>query len=137
MSDKPENSDAFRARSLDVSLTVKELQQSVDWYRDVVGFTVNQRYERESKLFAVSLGAGDVRILLTQDDGAKGLDRAKGDGFSMQFTTEQSIDGVAARVTGRGWPIDAPPADMPWGVRMFRMKDPDGFRITMSSVRNG
>ena len=52
------------------------------WYRDAVGFTVDQNYEREEKLMAVSLKAGDVRILLTRDDGAKGWNRAKGAGCS-------------------------------------------------------
>jgi hypothetical protein len=30
-----------------------------------------------------------VRILLNQDDGAKGFDRVKGEGFSLMFTTAQ------------------------------------------------
>jgi uncharacterized glyoxalase superfamily protein PhnB len=25
------------------------------------------------------------------------------------------------------------PVDTPWGVRMFRVRDPDGFRLTISS----
>src|SRR5829696_4427167 len=89
---KPES---FRARALSMSLTVKDLKSSVAWYRDTVGFTVDQEYEREGKLRAVALKAGDIRILLNQDDGAKGWDRKKGEGFSFQFTTTQDIDAVA------------------------------------------
>ncbi|MGH7592320.1 MAG: VOC family protein [Gemmatimonadales bacterium] len=127
--------EPFRARSVEVSLTVKDLERSLTWYQKVVGFTVSQRFEREGKLMAVSLAAGDVRMLIGQDDGAKGWDRAKGEGFSLQLTTDQSIDKIATRITERGGTLDSQPADMPWGVRMFRLRDPDGFKLTISSVR--
>ena|SRR2546426_7897839 len=71
----------FQARSLSASLTVKDLETSLAWYHGVVGFTVDRKHEREGKLRAVSLKAGDVRILISQDDGAKGSDRVKGVGF--------------------------------------------------------
>ena len=74
--------ESFRARTLSVSLTVKDLDKSLVWYQDVVGFTVDQKYEREGKLRAVALKAGEVRVLIGQDDGAKGWDRVKGEGFS-------------------------------------------------------
>ncbi len=82
---------------------------------------------------AVSLKAGDVRILLGRDDGAKGWDRAKGEGFSLQITTAQSLDELASRIKEHGGTLASEPADMPWGVRMFRVQDPDGFRFTISS----
>jgi uncharacterized glyoxalase superfamily protein PhnB len=124
---------SFRARSLDASLTVKDLEKSLAWYQDVVGFTVDRRHEREGKLMGVSLKAGSVRILLTQDDGAKGWDRAKGEGLSLQFTTEQNIDAIANRIRERGVTLDTEPVDTPWGMRVFRVRDPDGFRLVFSS----
>ena len=127
--------ESFRARTVSPSLTVKDLEKSLAWYRDVVGFTVDKRHERDGKLLAVSLKAGDVRILIGQDDGARGLDRVKGEGFSLQFTTAQNIDDVANRIKELGGTLDSEPADMPWGVRMFRLQDPDGFKFTISSER--
>jgi uncharacterized glyoxalase superfamily protein PhnB len=126
--------DTFVAQSLEVSLTVRDLSASVAWYRDVVGFTVDREYSREGRLFAVALSAGPVRILLGQDDGAKGQDRVKGDGFSLQFTTPQSVDAIAARIRAHGGTLDTEPADM-WGTRAFRLRDPDGFRLTISAPR--
>ena len=124
---------SFRARSLDASLTVKDLEKSLAWYQDVVGFTVDRRHEREGKLMGVSLKAGTVRILLTQDDGAKGWDRVKGEGMSLQFTTEQNIDAIANRIKESGVTLDTEPVDTPWGMRVFRVRDPDGFRLVFSS----
>lgn len=127
--------ESLRARALMISLTVKDMQASLAWYRDVVGFTVEQKYEFEGTLRAVSLKAGAVQILLNQDDGAKGLDRAKGQGFSFQLTTAQSVDDIANRIKANGGSLVSEPAEMPWGVRMFRLRDPDGFNLAISSEK--
>jgi uncharacterized glyoxalase superfamily protein PhnB len=127
--------ESFRAREMTASLTVKDLRQSVAWYRDLLGFTVDREIERDGKLRGVALKAGAVRILLNQDDGARGFDRVKGEGFSLQFITTQSVDEIADRIKSHGGALDAEPADMPWGVRAFRVRDPDGFRFAISSER--
>ena len=127
--------ESLRGRSLSAALTVNDLQKSLAWYRDVVGFTVDQQHEREGVVRAVSLKAGDVRIVLGQDDGAKGLNRAKGAGFSMQITTAQNVDEIARRIVSLGGTLESEPTDLPWGARVFRVKDPDGFLLAISSER--
>ena len=123
----------LRGRALSVSLTVKDLPKSLAWYCDVMGFTIDRKMEREGKLRAVALKAGDVQLSINQDDGAKGWDRVKGEGFSLRITTDQSVDEIAKRIKELGGTLDSEPADMPWGVRMFRLRDPDGFKISISS----
>lgn len=130
-------SHPFHAQTLAASLTVQDLASSLRWYRDVIGFEVDQRHERDGQLRAVSLRAGDVRILIGQDDGAKGWDRTKGEGFSLHFTTSQNVDDIAHRVREHGHTLDTEPTDMPWGARVFRVLDPDGFKLAVSSVRGG
>lgn len=127
--------ESFRARTLSASLTVKDLEKSLAWYCDVVGFSVDQRHEREGTLRAVSLRAGDVRVLLGLDDGAKGWERVKGEGFSLQITTDQDVDAIATRIRENGGTLASEPADMPWGARVFRLQDPDGFKLVISSGR--
>ena len=130
----PNDAAGLVARSLEASLSVRDLSASVAWYRDVIGFSVLREYRRDEKVFAVALQAGSVELLLTQDDGAKGLDRAKGDGFSLQLTTPQHIDELAARIKARGGVLESEPFVMA-GKRAFRLRDPDGFRFTISSPR--
>lgn len=125
--------ETFRARTLSASLTVNDLQKSMDWYQNVAGFTVGERYEREGVLRGVVLIAGNIEIMLGQDDGAKGWDRVKGQGFSLYFTTVQDVDQLAARITDHGWTLETEPTDMPWGARIFRAKDPDGFTLVIAS----
>jgi len=128
---------ALNGGSLGISLTVKDLQKSLAWYTDVIGFTVDRKIERDGKLRGVALKAGTVRISINQDDGAKGWTRVKGEGFSFLITTEQNIDDIAAGIRARGGVLDTEPADMPWGARVFRFRDPDGYRISISSPRRG
>jgi uncharacterized glyoxalase superfamily protein PhnB len=125
----------FRARAVIASFTVKDLSKSIAWYRDIAAFMVNEEWERDGKVVGATLQAGDVRLWLSQDDGAKGLDRAKGEGFSLQFTTAMDIDKFAADLKGRGAVLDSEPADMPWGARVFRVRDPDGFKLAFSKDR--
>lgn len=120
-------------QSLEASLTVRDITQSTTWYRDVLGFAIDRQFEREGKLMAVSLKAGSVRILLTQDDGAKGLDRAKGEGFSLQITTAQNVDELAKGIKERGGQLAMEPTNQRWGQRFFRVVDPDGYKLTISS----
>jgi len=124
--------ESFRARALTASFTVNDLQKSLAWYRDVLGFTVDEQYEREGKVVAVTLKTGSVEMLINQDDGAKGLDRKKGEGFSLMFTTVQDVDAYAARIVAKGGKLVTEPADMPWGARVFRVQDPDGFKLVFS-----
>ena len=122
------------AQTLGASLTVSDLRKSLTWYRDVVGFTVDREYQREGRLFAVALRAGAVRLLIAQDDGAKGANRVKGEGFSLLLTTGQDVDAIASAIRERGGTLESEPADV-WGARAFRLRDPDGFRLTISSER--
>jgi uncharacterized glyoxalase superfamily protein PhnB len=127
-------SAALNGLELSAALTVADLEKSVAWYQDVVGFAIDQKHERGGKLVAVSLRSGQIRILLGQDDGARGLDRVKGEGFSLQITTDQNVDEIAKRIEDHGVSLDLQPTDTPWG-RVFRFRDPDGFRFAISSLK--
>ncbi|MDA1082247.1 MAG: VOC family protein [Gemmatimonadetes bacterium] len=125
--------ESFRARALSASITANNLQKSLAWYCDVVGFTLDQKFENEGKVVAAAIKAGDVTLILNQDDGAKGANRVKGQGLSLNITTAQSIDEVAARIKGAGGKLESEPADMPWGARMFQLIDPDGFKLMVTT----
>ncbi len=126
--------EPFNASTISASLTATDLQTSLAWYRDVLGFTVARTHERAGTLFAASLRAGAVPILLTQDNGALGSHRVKGDGISLQFTTAQNVDELASRIRQRGGTLESEPADV-MGTRVFRLRDPDGFKLVISSER--
>jgi uncharacterized glyoxalase superfamily protein PhnB len=123
----------FSGREMSASLTVNDLEKSLAWYRDVLGFAVDQKHERDGKVMAVSFKAGSVRLLIGRDDGKKGLDRVKGEGLSLMISTDQNVDELANRIKAAGGTLDSEPMDMPWGARVFRVRDPDGFRLAIST----
>ena len=126
--------ETLRLRSIAPSMTVKDLQASLEWYRDIVGFTVADEWEEDGELRGVALVAGSTRILLGQDDGAKGWDREKGVGCRLYLNTAQDIDQIAANIKAQGGTLESEPEDMPWGSRAFSLRDPDGFQLTISSA---
>jgi uncharacterized glyoxalase superfamily protein PhnB len=128
--------ESFRGRELGTALTVNDLQKSLQWYRDVMKFTVDRTIERDGKVLGYGLKAGTVQIFINQDDFAKGQ-REKGLGMSFQITTIQDIDALANGIKSRGGTLVMEPADMPWGARVFRVRDPDGFGYVITTPRNG
>jgi uncharacterized glyoxalase superfamily protein PhnB len=122
----------FQATGVTTSLTAKDLGVALAWYRDVVGFAVTHEMMHEGALVAAIIHAGGVRLVLNQEDGKRGWDRVKGEGFSFQIETTQNVDEVARAIEARGGTLDSQPADMPWGVRMFRLRDPDGYRLSIA-----
>lgn len=114
--------------------TANDLPKSLSWYRDVVGFVVEERWERDGKLAGVQLRAGSVVFMLGQDDWKKGRDRKKGEGFRIYCTTTGDVDALSKGIVARGGTLDHPPTDQPWGMRDFALTDPDGFKITIAKV---
>jgi len=127
---KPET---LRLRTAAVGLTVNDLQRSLRWYRDVVGFVVTDEWQVEGRLQGVQLRAGAVEIFLDQDDWKKGRDRVKGEGIRVYGRTVQDIDRLAEGIKARGGVLSHEPKTEPWGERDFGLVDPDGFKITVST----
>ena len=125
--------ESLRLRSAGPSFTVDNLDKSVAFYRDVLGFTLKDKWEEEGALKGVELLAGSVTFWLGQDDWKKGRGRVKGEGFRISCVTTQDIDVLAARVRSTGTALAEEPKDQPWGGRYFAVRDPDGFLITISS----
>ena len=121
--------DALDTRAVLISLTAQDLPQTIAWYRDVLGFTVEYQMERDGKPSSAAIRSGCSKIFLNQDDGGRGWERLKGEGFAITFETVQDVDVIAAAIKSRGGTLAMEPTDMPWGVRMLRLVDPNGYRL--------
>jgi uncharacterized glyoxalase superfamily protein PhnB len=126
--------ETLRLRHVMPALTVDDLQASIAWYRDILGFIVAEEYKREEQVMGVRLRAGTVELMLGQDDFAKGRDRQKGAALRFYCTTAQDIDQLAAGIQQRGGQLAQEPKDQPWGTRDFAVVDPDGFNISISTA---
>jgi catechol 2,3-dioxygenase-like lactoylglutathione lyase family enzyme len=122
---------ALRLRDASPSFTVNDLEKSLAFYVDVLGFSVSERWEHDGELRGVEMKAGSVVFFIGQDDWKKGRDRVKGDGFRLYCSTSQDIDTLAAAIEARGGTLLEEPHDAEWGGRMLAVADPDGFKITI------
>ena len=129
----------INATNLGCSITCRDLETSIRFYRDAIGFVVAQTFEHDGKVVAAVVAAGDCRIVLNQDDGKLGWDRIKGQGFYLQINVAGAadVDRAAARITAAGGALLDEPADRPWGARMFQFKDLDGFKLGVSTPLAG
>lgn len=129
----------LNATTMGGSLTVKDLDAAIRVYRDVIGFAVDQTYEHEGKVVAAVISAGEIRLVLNQDNGQLGWDRIKGQGFSIQLNVAEpaDVDAAAARIKAAGGALVDEPSDRPWGVRMFQFKDLDGYKLGISTPLKG
>jgi uncharacterized glyoxalase superfamily protein PhnB len=127
---------ALALQSSSPSFTVNDLEKSTAWYRDVLGFAIEETWKDDGgKIMGVSLKAGDVFFMIGQDDWKKGRDRNKGEGFRIYCATKMDVDTLAERIQAKGGRLDSGPTDQPWGVRDISVTDPDGFKITIAKER--
>jgi len=122
---KPET---LRCKSFSAALTADDIQASLKFWVDGVGFHVKQRWEKDGKLLGAELVAGACMIGISQDDWAKGRNRTKGVGISIYAETTQGVDALAERLRSRGVAFEGPDTT-DWGWRQVSLRDPDGFRF--------
>ena len=123
--------ETLRLRSVEPSFTVNDIERSVRFYTEVLGFIVTEEMSDGAVLQGVQLKAGVCRLGLSQDDWGKGRDRRKGEGMRIWCRTAQDIDVLAARIIAAGGRLAEEPGQQPDGVRSLSVADPDGFRLTI------
>jgi lactoylglutathione lyase len=126
--------ESLRLRSITPVFTVNDLQRSIAFYRDGLGFFVSEKWEEGGQLQGVMLKAGGCHLGLSQDDFSKGRDRPKGVGFRISCETLQDVDMFAERLKVFGGTIIEGPGKR-WDNYSFTAEDPDGFKITIEKAK--
>ena len=127
--------ETLRLRAFEPTFTVNDIERSVHFYTEVLGFIVIEQMTDGTVLQGVLLQAGVCTLGLSQDDWAKGRERQKGQGVRIWCRTVQDIDAVAKRITAAGGRLADEPKSQPWGVRSLSVQDPDGFLLTIYRER--
>ncbi len=126
---KPET---LRLRTLTPEITVADLEASLNWYCDAVGFVVVQKWEKDGNITGAVVEAGRIRLFLVQKRRAS--IEPHPDTLQFRCSSAQEIDSLAAAIESRGVVLDKPLAAEAWGARSFELLDPDGVRLTISSA---
>jgi uncharacterized glyoxalase superfamily protein PhnB len=122
----------LKGTSVMPSLTVNKLHESLEFFAGL-GFEIEDKWEKDGVLLGAMLKAGEARLGINQDDGKKGLDRAKGVGVRIYIEANDDIDQVAARAKAAGIKLKSEPHDTDWGNRAFEVDEPSGFALTIGS----
>jgi len=130
-----EEPSPLETRGIVVELFVHDVDRSVAFYR-ALGFDVARRYEDY-----VLLRRGEIRLSLQGDTHAvtgphyftphiQSFPRGTGVEISIQVA---DVDAEYIRARTAGLNIVKPMQDRPWGARDFRVADPDGYFLRVTS----
>ena len=101
-------------------LQVSDVDAALVFYRDVLGFEQDFRFEQY-----VGMHFGELQVHLCAHHAWR---RPVGGGAVSVFCDE--IDRYCEQVRGRGARIALEPTDEPYGMRDFAVRDPDGNVLT-------
>ena len=122
---------------LRLELFVEDMGASIAFYTEVLAFEI-ARHEPDDyaslRLGGILLGIGPV-AKLPEEGGYFGRDiSAHRRGLGVEIVLEvDDVDGWRDRVAASGHLILEPLRDRPWGLRDFRISDPDGYYLRVTS----
>ena len=114
----------------DYVLAVPDFARSSAFYRDVLGFAVNDLapgwmlYERDG----CRIMAGECPDAIPPRD--------IGDHSYFAYLAVDDVDAYHARAVGGGAEITKPLRNEPWGMREFGLRTADGHRLMIGSERS-
>lgn len=98
-------------------LPVHDLQDALDYYRDVLGFAIDWEYGDPADFASVTRGDATFFLSSYEGHGYPGT-------WSVVFARD--VDDLYSEFLDQGAYILLPPTDMPWGMREMHVSDADG-----------
>jgi hypothetical protein len=117
----------------DICLLVQDLDRSVAFYTEKLGFTVVRRTEGFAAFNSRSVSLVVWQTSHVPDEPrAQSLAAAAGRTahkacLSVNLTSPAEVDAIYAALLERGIPFQRPPSDYPWGARCCYFSDPDDY----------
>lgn len=108
------------------TITVRDMNASLDFYQNVVGLSLNTRVRSNESTELAFLGGGQTQIELIHH--SKGEMQDMGKAISLGFAVDD-LDVMMQKIKEQGLEIhDGPFAPNPH-IRFFYVLDPNGLRI--------
>ena len=119
----------FHVRQAVPFFGVTNIEASVRWYVDLLGFEMTKKWTPDGKLKWCWLQLGDAALMLQEFATVPG--GKLGEGVSINFVCDDAI-AVYREVKERG--VDARRPFVGNGMWVTSMSDPDGYRLYFESV---
>jgi methylmalonyl-CoA/ethylmalonyl-CoA epimerase len=122
--------------NLRVVLTVRDFDEAVAFYRDVLGLEQLADWSGDDGR-VILLDVGHATLELFDERQAESVDRIEAgrrvSGPVRLALEVENPDGSAQRLVAAGAVAEAPPVVPPWGGRNTRLRTPDGMQLTLFS----
>lgn len=108
------------------TLTVKDLDASINFYKEFVGLDVNRRFKPNETMELAFLGSEPTELELIWDSLAPA---SVSEGISMGFMVEGKLEDVMEKLKAKGFTNQSEIHSPNPVMRFFFVKDPDGFSV--------
>ncbi len=118
-----------------VELYVKDIEESIRFYQEIVGLELFGRNERSARF-----NYDCFSLLITSDTilddnhffKNKAKSDIKGNGFELIIVVDK-LEKVYQRCLDNNYPIEVDVEKYPWNMRGFKIADPDGYFLRITS----
>src|SRR5659263_377620 len=108
------------------TLMVKNLEESLKFYQEIVGLEVNRRFKAGPGVEIAFLGDGETKIELIGNGSGEEVNVGKD--ISWGFEVD-SLDKTLSLIKEKGFEIQSGPFQPNPHIKFFYMLDPNGFKI--------
>lgn len=105
-------------------LLVADVQRSLRFYRDLIGFEVTYTFPDEGEPAFVSLDIEGGKLAI-----GNAADKPVETASATIWLYTDDVDAAVAELREAGVPVVAEPEDQPWGERVAAVSDPDGYVV--------
>ena len=119
---------AVRFRDAFAIILVADMQRSLGFYRDLLGFWLDYGFPSEEapQYAALAIDGGKLGLGFTEEPVQSGS--------TAIWLYTDDVDAAVAELEAAGVPVVAPPADQPWGERVASLADPDGYVVHVGAA---
>ncbi len=116
-------------------LNVEDVEASLDFYRNALGFTVDNRHDDRGKPIWAAIRHGEIALMLNSPEQADSSARRRRPSYGETLFYLYVPDAQAAHeeLSARGY-APGPLAEQPYGVLEFTLRDPDGYELAFASL---
>jgi lactoylglutathione lyase len=125
------NEAATTLREVVPFMYVEDLDASVRYYCNLLGFEITQKWEPDGKLAWCRLEHGQAAIMLQQAEAEDGPAEGRGRGLTLFFICDD-VDAVRTGLIARGLSLDPPEVTF-FGWKQQYLRDPDGYSLCFES----
>lgn len=124
--------------SLRIEIFPSNLQRCIEFYTNVLQFKMRKQEGTYISMQRDGIYIGAIEVPTTETTSEKAAYRSPTKGIEIVFEIDD-LEAERDRIVQKGWKLDADIQMQEWGLRDFRLSDPDRYYLrvtTHSSTRH-